>query len=382
MQKAIRYLTQYPIDQDLLKYGVSQSDQKQVDYLRYLEIENLKTRWELLAAKEESIYLINPELIQCLKNKYIGLAMEASLQCVAAYSSDLNNLTSHGHRFWKVFTWRKVAPIASEIASNAPCAGLIGSLASYTYCTPKESWPKENIPIIRSLLDAFWQDLNISQELTPNQKITSLLNILNFDFDYIDKSRDALEIMLTEDPELKLSLIDTAILKALPLRILFGDIPDKFISHWSRIQSICNNDTEKRAHYKLGIYSYQKPFTLLQAGLVIARGGGWALVLQALYVEALLNIATLLPTDTNLTVNEFIVDGFYQRVRFKLAENFALCADIQNLFSLFDTIKDSHTKAQEYLELSKQWLDTTEETEIKLGSRNRLPLMLRAASYT
>lgn len=377
----VKYLSQYPIDQDLLRYGNKQTTQTQLDYQRFLNLEAHRTKWLLQAAKYEQLALDNPESIGAVHYKYLALTMEEVVRCMAAPNQALTQLTPHAHRYWRVFNWRKAIDpaTAARNAKEYATAGLIGSLAAYTYIKPDLDWTGTPLATIQQLITVFWAELGIDAATTlPNARLTTLLANLDFDWSYIDLCKPGLALLTKTSNDLKLNLIDESVLKALPARLLLGDLPDQFISAWARLQAECNSNPIKAAEYQFQPYSYQVPFALIQAGLVVGHGGGWALVMQAIYIEALYKIVQLLPNDLNQTQTQYITDAAQILNRVELARLFALAADAQTVLSIFKTSDIALTKAQEALEAAVQWLATTNQLTLPIAAPYRLPLMLRA----
>lgn len=378
MAKSFRYLTQYPIDQSVFKFGYKQTDTTTADYQRYLKIESDKAKWLTKAVLHEKTALTVPESISTLHYSYRAMAMESCCRCMASYDEGIHQLTSHAFRFWRTFTWRKAIPAAPQITEaeiNLPISGLIGSLASYAYCFPATPWGDSDVETIGQLIELFWLDLDIDLNLTPNERLLILLKNTGFNAEYIQKCIPGLTLLLTTHLQLKLELIDSALLPALPLRLLMGEVPDKFISIWARLQASCNANRVQQDLYSFEEYSYQLPFTQIQAGLTIARGGGWALVMQALYVEAILNIVNRLPANSIRTIDEFSSDPLLISTRLEIAHYFALAADAQTVLSLFGTIQGAKDLATAHWRSAQQWLDTTTEVALPTTSPYRLPIM-------
>lgn len=379
--KAYRYLTQYPIDASVLAFGHKQTASTKDQYQRYLQIEADKASWQLEAIKQEHIFLTSLGNTKSLRASYLAQAMLQTIKCMAASNNELTKLTPSTLRFWKVFTWRKCAPEAIENPSKLPLAGLIGSLASYAYCYPQENWNLTQPQIVEKLLSLFWTELNLNLQISPNERVESLLKSLNFDFSYIKSCAQGLKLLTKDNPNLKLSMIDESVVSALPARLLLGEVPDKFISEWARLQGRCNANEIELKKYSFQPYSYQLPFHLLQIGLTVCRGGGWALLMQAIHIEALLKIHYLFPDDAELTLEAFSKNDAYAETRYKIAELCALASDTQTFLSIFNTIEDAKTLAEEHWNSAKQWLDTTKLKELPIDSPNRLKIMEQAINY-
>jgi hypothetical protein len=384
MAKSFRYLSQYPLDQNLLRFGDKQNEASKLDYKRYLTIEPNINKWLVKALDYESLSLDNYGTTAALHYKHLSQAMTEVCRCMAGYDERVSQLTSHAQRYWRVFTWTKAVDTpATSVNNKKVCAtsGLIGALGSYTYIYPNTDWNLEPIPTIQKLIEVFWTDLGIDHTLSPNARLSFLLTLLGFDWNYIDICKEGLTLLTGSDSDLKLSMVDASVLKAFPARLLLGDVPDQLISKWARLQATCNEDANERNHYKFQSYSCQLPFTLLQAGLVVGRGGGWPLVMQVIYIEALLKIAQNFPINFELALSNFTSNQSYQGDRVELANYFALAADAQTVLAIFNTIEGAMAKASEAWRSARQWLDTTNVESIPNDSEYRLALMSKAINY-
>lgn len=351
-----RYLTQVPYDTHPIKTSAV-STKESVDYLRYLSIEQSRLAWII---KQERARPLQIETVLDLKADLLSTIGVDLCQCLAYTDANGQILTNNARRYWRTFTWEKVlAPAEPNQTFKYKVAGLIGSIAFYN-CLPNfSSSGSTDLDVIKSTLAAVWSELASSQADLPVTRIQKLLISLDFKLDYIQASAAALTKYLSgKVPAARLAAIDAQAVTALPLRLLLGEVTDELISIWSRFQLICNSDPTQATLYGQPRNGYQQPTHLLQVGLTVGRGGGWALLFQALYLENLVEIYSLLADLPITNIAAITQDPNLAATRAQIALHYAAAADAQSVLGRFNTIEVAQSKAQSLWQEAQRWQAT------------------------
>lgn len=351
-----KYLTQAPYDAHPLK-TTPISNEIDLNYLRYLALERAQHEW-VLAHERMKPTAINT--CNDLKQSLLSTVGVEICRCMAFSDGAGYALTSNALRYWRTFTWPKAIPSATTVQADFKIGGLIGSIASYVCIEPQaNNSDLDDRARIDTLLDAVWKDLNMTRELLPAARLDALLATLNFDSSYIQAVSIALiKYGVTGVPELRGYALDQTAVRDLGLRLLLGEVADPLISVWARLQVACNQDADLAATYGMPRDSYQKPFHLLQMGLAVGRGGGWALLLQTIYLEALLAIADILVEFEDRDLTSFTSDLTTAVPRQQLALYYAAAADTQSILGAFGTIATARDTAAKLWTESQRWAGT------------------------
>jgi hypothetical protein len=351
------YLTQHPYDTQSLKTSYIPNP-KDLSYLRYLAGEEARAAWLIRQLNNRTL---KPLTVSQLRSNLLSEISELICTCMAFKDPSGKFLTTNALRYWQVFTWEKAIPRCLEISKQGyPVSGLIGSLASYALL-PNFNFSVNDSDevIVRKLIELFWADLGLNTTTSVVERIASLLANLNFDLEYIKQSQAALiQYSQTKLPIFRREALDETTFKDLPLRLLLGEFTNSLISVWSQFQIKVNTDYTQAALYNQPIAGYQKPFYLMQLGMTISRGGGWALLFHVAALESLLEAYDVLAPYQNLSVENLLRDSISIAARSKVATAYSQAADYYSLLTVFNTIQNAKTTSQAWWSDSVNWQAT------------------------
>jgi hypothetical protein len=363
------YLTQHPYDTQPLKTSYI-SNSKDLSYLRYLAGEEARAAWLIRQLNNRTL---KPLTVAQLRSNLLSEISELICTCMAFKDPAGKFLTTNSLRYWQVFTWDKAIPRCLEISKQGyPVSGLVGSLASYALLPDFNFSVNDSDEIIvRKLIELFWADLGLNTTTPVVERIDSLLSNLNFDLQYIKQSQAALiQYSQTKLPIFRREALDETTFKDLPLRLLLGEFTNSLISVWSQFQIKVNTDYTQAVLYNQPIAGYQKPFYLMQLGMTIGRGGGWALLFHVAALESLLEAYDALAPYQNFSVENLLRDPISIAARSKVATAYSQAADYYSLLTVFNSIQDAKTTSQAWWLDSVNWQATLPSNfEFDLSSR-------------
>jgi len=349
-----KYLTQVPYDAHPLKTEPVALD-SDPNYQRYLQLEFARATWLIEAAQNVPTSI---DTTADLAANLTATICEGICECMAYKDNTGTALTTNALRYWRTFTWRKPIPDCLDPHQTYPVGSSIGSIASYAAIYPTTIWPLQPLEIVNTLLDLVWSDLQLNRSIYPNDRLEQLATMLNFDREYITKSAAALAKYAPGQVEFIKYALDSSAVKSLGLRLLLGEVTDPLISAWSRFQIACNQNPQLAAIYNQPIDGYQKPFHLMQVGLTVGRGGGWALLFQAIYLESLVAITNLLTSTRNAELTLFANDATTVEARALISLYYAAASDAQSVLAAFGTIATSTLTAENLWIQSQRWSAT------------------------
>jgi hypothetical protein len=369
-----RYLTQVPYDTHPIKTSAVPATDS-LDYLRYLSIEQSQLAWII---KQERLRPLQAQTVLDLQADLLSTIGVDLCQCLAYTDASGQRLTNNARRYWRTFTWEKtIAPAHPNETFKYKTAGLIGSLAFYNCLPGFISSGSTDLDLVKSTLAAVWADLASTQTDVPVIRIQKLLTSLDFKLDYIQASAAALtQYLAGKIPAARLAAIDPRAVNDLPLRLLLGEVTDELISIWSRFQLMCNRDPTQASLYGQPINGYQQATHLLQVGLTVGRGGGWALIFQALYLENLVKVYELLDLVPSASIDLTTQDPNLIATRAQIALHYAAAADAQSVLARFNTIEVAQSKAQALWHEAQRWQATVPSNYTTQDSGWRLSNLL------
>jgi hypothetical protein len=352
-----RYTTQDPYNTHPFKTGapLRLNGDLDLNYARYLALENARLKWLIKQTQRQRSSILDVSDLQANLLAEIG---EQLCTCMAFRDTDGTQLTANAQRYWQVFTWEKaMPPYVGTTIPNYPIGGLIGSIASYiTLPNISLDLNQSDLEVSQSLIKSIWQELDLGLDVLPLQRLQRLLLSIDFDIEYIKSSNAGLvSYFKTSPPNVRRAALDAKAVSNLPLRILLGEFNNSLIEIWAKFQLLCNQDSSFAAEHQQPTNSYQKSYHLMQMGLTLGRGGGAALLFQALYLENLLQIYQQLTPYSDRSLADFTSQSATLNIRGQVALHYAAAADATSSLALFNTQFTAESKAQQLWFEAGRW---------------------------
>lgn len=316
----------YLIDPKAVRYGAKRADQQ---FRTHLHIQQSRLRAIQEIKRLEPFEIENTT---DLRQAVLATAIRLTLRSLAVH---YETETVHHQRTLKYYPH---AQYRVALTRTPTCAGHLGSLG---YAAAKFQLEGDYPTVLQEIVHRVMED-HLIPNGTPQEQEAAMLKQLGFtelsvylnQLETVLSAAIALNNPITRHYQLTPNDVDQ-----LSTRLLLGVYPEELpivIEYLQRISNRLNGqlpNVDPTTLYRLILRTYSFGYT-----------AGPALIYQAVAVQALLNLYTLIPENQSL-----------ETVPAAAVNYFATAADVFTLMAQFDVVEYAHDYAEHYQKLTRLW---------------------------